>query len=102
MKKFALLFIALVTAVVISACGNQSTSSKGSDTKKEQITVKHQLDKNGTKVPKNPKKVVVFDFGSLDTLDKLGLDDIVAACRNKSFLNICPNSRMTNTLMSAA
>ncbi|MBY4605350.1 MULTISPECIES: siderophore ABC transporter substrate-binding protein [Bacillus] len=79
MKKFALLFIALVTAVVISACGNQSTSSsKGSDSKEEQITVKHQLDKNGTKVPKNPKKVVVFDFGSLDTLDKLGLDDKVA------------------------
>lgn len=78
MKKFALLFIALVTAVVISACGNQSTSSKGSDSKDEQITVKHQLDKNGTKVPKNPKKVVVFDFGSLDTLDKLGLDDKVA------------------------
>ncbi|MCY7794491.1 petrobactin ABC transporter substrate-binding protein YclQ [Bacillus spizizenii] len=79
MKKFALLFIALVTAVVISACGNQSTSSsKGSDSKNEQITVKHQLDKNGTKVPKNPKKVVVFDFGSLDTLDKLGLDAKVA------------------------
>ncbi|MGG0777533.1 siderophore ABC transporter substrate-binding protein [Bacillus rugosus] len=79
MKKFTLLFIALVTAVVISACGNQSTSSsKGSDSKEEQITVKHQLDKNGTKVPKNPKKVVVFDFGSLDTLDKLGLDDKVA------------------------
>ncbi|MCY8544654.1 siderophore ABC transporter substrate-binding protein [Bacillus vallismortis] len=79
MKKFALLFIALVTAVVISACGNQSTSSsKGSDSKNEQITVKHQLDKDGTKVPKNPKKVVVFDFGSLDTLDKLGLDDKVA------------------------
>ncbi|MCY9012132.1 siderophore ABC transporter substrate-binding protein [Bacillus inaquosorum] len=79
MKKFALLFIALVTAVVISACGNQSTSSsKGSDSKKEQITVKHQLDKNGTKVTKNPKKVVVFDLGSLDTLDKLGLDDKVA------------------------
>lgn len=49
MKKFALLFIALVTAVVISACGNQSTSSKGSDTKKEQITVKHQLDKTAQK-----------------------------------------------------
>ncbi|MCY7822385.1 siderophore ABC transporter substrate-binding protein [Bacillus spizizenii] len=79
MKKFALLFIALVTAVVISACGNQSTSSsKGSDSKNEQITVKHQLDKNGTKVPRNPKKVVVFDFGSLDTLDKLGLDAKVA------------------------
>ncbi|WP_367387163.1 siderophore ABC transporter substrate-binding protein [Bacillus vallismortis] len=79
MKKFALLFIALVTAVVISACGNQSTSSsKGSDSKNEQITVKHLLDKDGTKVPKNPEKVVVFDFGSLDTLDKLGLDDKVA------------------------
>lgn len=54
MKKFAILFIALVTAVVISACGNQSSSSKGSDTKKEQMTVKHQLDKKRHKSDKEP------------------------------------------------
>ncbi|MCY8486484.1 siderophore ABC transporter substrate-binding protein [Bacillus atrophaeus] len=84
MKKFALLFIALVTAVVISACGNQSSDSKGSENKKDQITVKHDLDKNGTKVTKNPKKVVVFNFGILDTLDKLGLQGSVAGLPKNS------------------
>lgn len=29
------------------------------------------------KVPKNPKKVVVLDYGVLDTMDKLGLGDTV-------------------------
>ncbi|WP_371176308.1 siderophore ABC transporter substrate-binding protein [Bacillus atrophaeus] len=84
MKKFALLLIALVTAVVISACGNQSSDSKGSENKKDQITVKHDLDKNGTKVTKNPKKVVVFNFGILDTLDKLGLQGSVAGLPKNS------------------
>jgi iron complex transport system substrate-binding protein len=32
------------------------------------------LNKDGVKIKKNPKKVVVFDMGSLDTLDKLGVD----------------------------
>ncbi|WNV80182.1 siderophore ABC transporter substrate-binding protein [Bacillus atrophaeus] len=84
MKKFALLFIALVTAVVISACGNQSSDSKGSENKEDQITVKHDLDKNGTKVTKNPKKIVVFNFGILDTLDKLGLQGSVAGLPKNS------------------
>ncbi|WP_374702715.1 siderophore ABC transporter substrate-binding protein [Bacillus sp. V5-8f] len=36
------------------------------------MTIKHQLGE--AKVKKNPEKVVTFDFGSLDTLDKLGVD----------------------------
>ncbi|GED03526.1 siderophore ABC transporter substrate-binding protein [Bacillus atrophaeus] len=99
MKKFALLFIALVTAVVISACGNQSSDSKGSENKKDQITVKHDLDKNGTKVTKNPKKVVVFNFGILDTLDKLGLQGSVAGLPKNSlpdYLSSYKNDKYTD------
>lgn len=36
------------------------------------MTVKHQLGE--TKVKTNPKKVVVFDMGALDTLDKFGVE----------------------------
>lgn len=99
MKKFALLFIALVTAVVISACGNQSSDSKGSENKEDQITVKHDLDKNGTKVTKNPKKVVVFNFGILDTLDKLGLQGSVAGLPKNSlpdYLSSYKNDKYTD------
>ncbi|MEC2309275.1 siderophore ABC transporter substrate-binding protein [Bacillus atrophaeus] len=99
MKKFALLFIALVTAVVISACGNQSSDSKGSENKEDQITVKHDLDKNGTKVTKNPKKVVVFNFGILDTLDKLGLKGSVAGLPKNSlpdYLSSYKNDKYTD------
>src|SRR5699024_7342272 len=40
--------------------------------KAETVTIEHELDT--TEVPKNPEKVVVFDFGILDSLDKLGID----------------------------
>ena len=72
-KKLSILFIALVMAV-LAACGNTSTSSSSSDNEKaaEPITVKHDLGE--TKVDPNPKKVVVFDMGILDTLDKLGVE----------------------------
>ncbi|TRZ36246.1 siderophore ABC transporter substrate-binding protein [Niallia circulans] len=73
-KKLTILFLALVMAV-LAACGNTSTSSNASDDKAkaaEEITVKHELGE--AKVKANPKKVVVFDMGILDTLDKLGVE----------------------------
>ena len=36
------------------------------------MTIKHELGE--TTVTKNPEKVVVFDFGMLDTLDELGIE----------------------------
>lgn len=70
MRKLSMLFLIAVLAVVATACGTPSQDAdKGSA---ETITVKHELGK--TKVKKNPEKVVVFDFGTLDTLDKLGID----------------------------
>lgn len=72
-KKLSVLFVALVMAV-LAACGNTSTNSSASDKEKaaEPITVKHELGE--AKVEPNPKKVVVFDMGILDTLDKLGVE----------------------------
>ncbi|MRG28003.1 ABC transporter substrate-binding protein, partial [Laceyella tengchongensis] len=74
MKKLCAIFLALALALVATACNTNSTSGKGdsSATAQETLTIKHQLGE--TKVKKNPQKVVVFDFGVLDSLDKLGIE----------------------------
>lgn len=83
MKKFLLLAVIAFIALFTVACGTSEEENKtsGSDegSKKEEsseqsetITVKHELGK--TEVPKNPEKVVVFDFGMLDTMNKLGIE----------------------------
>ncbi|RAL24058.1 siderophore ABC transporter substrate-binding protein [Thermoflavimicrobium daqui] len=74
MKKALMLFIVAVLSVFAVACGSTGSSqSSSAETKKgEEITIKHKLGE--TKVKKNPQKVVVFDFGALDSLDKLGVN----------------------------
>lgn len=81
MKKLSLLLLLAMLAVVAVACGSsdekeESGAKKGTTTgetaKSEEITVKHQLGE--TKVKTLPEKVVVFDMGALDTLDKLGVE----------------------------
>ncbi|QOQ55459.1 siderophore ABC transporter substrate-binding protein [Bacillus amyloliquefaciens] len=99
MKKFALLFIALVTIFVVSACGN-GNGDKTSGKSKETITIKDDLNKEGVKVPKNPKKVVVFNFGMLDTMDELGLQDHVAGLPKQSipkYLSSYKSDKYANT-----
>ncbi|WP_431086801.1 siderophore ABC transporter substrate-binding protein [Paenibacillus sp. 8b26] len=84
MKK-NMMFLTLILALVliVSACGKaapatQEATGNGSSstatTESKTIEVKHALDENPVQVKVNPKNVVVFDFGSLDTLDKLGVD----------------------------
>ncbi|BBP88314.1 hypothetical protein BsIDN1_19320 [Bacillus safensis] len=72
MRKWTWMMTILIAIVVLAACGNQG---KTEGTKGETVTVKDMLNKDGVKIKKNPKKkVVVFDMGSLDTLDKLGVN----------------------------
>ncbi|PRO41216.1 siderophore ABC transporter substrate-binding protein [Bacillus sp. LLTC93] len=71
MKKWIWMMTVLTAIVVLAACGNQG---KTEGTNEEMVTVKDMLNKDGVKIKKNPKKVVVFDMGSLDTLDKLGVN----------------------------
>lgn len=71
MKKISLLMMISVLSIMLMACGgNESNdnSSEGSET----IKVTHELGE--TEVQKNPEKVVVFDFGVLDTLEHLGVE----------------------------
>ncbi|KWW20765.1 ABC transporter [Peribacillus simplex] len=75
-KKISVLLLIAMLAVVAVACGSdkdkEETGPKKESAKSEEMTVKHQLGE--TKVKTNPKKVVVFDMGALDTLDKFGVE----------------------------
>src|SRR5699024_11178150 len=73
MKKFLILICTSLFIMVLTACGgtNEGKETDNND-QSDEVVVEHELGK--TTVEKNPEKVVVFDFGSLDTLDKLGID----------------------------
>ncbi|WP_442604196.1 siderophore ABC transporter substrate-binding protein [Paenibacillus sp. KN14-4R] len=72
-KLFMVLFIALLSVSLV-ACGSKEASKESTPAggSSEELTIKHKLGE--TKIKKNPKKVVVFDYGTLDTLDKLGVE----------------------------
>lgn len=74
MKRFIYILIILLLGVVIAGCGSTNENNDETSASKETIVVNHELGE--TKVPKNPEKVIVFDFGMLDTLDYLGIDVI--------------------------
>ncbi|WP_047983141.1 siderophore ABC transporter substrate-binding protein [Ornithinibacillus californiensis] len=71
MKKTLLLISISILLFVLTACGETEENNASSDSS-ETITIKHELGE--TEVPVNPEKVIVFDFGTLDTLDKLGIE----------------------------
>ncbi|MFD2172064.1 siderophore ABC transporter substrate-binding protein [Tumebacillus lipolyticus] len=78
-KKFSWAALLLCFTVFATACGtndasNANSNNGGSQTQQEnkEFTFKHKLGE--TTVKQNPQKVVVFDFGALDTLDKLGVN----------------------------
>lgn len=78
MRKWSLLSIIFSIILVLAACGSgakdegKAEKASGSKATAEKITVDHKYGK--ADVEKNPKKVVVFDFGILDTLDELGVE----------------------------
>ncbi len=97
MKKVCLLLIMAVLVVFAVACGSDSSNegpegeeaqeaktnesaeatdnqSTGAETEEEseEIVVQHELGE--TPVKKNPENIVVFDYGILDSLDRLGVE----------------------------
>lgn len=66
-----LLMVGIIAAALV-ACGNNDNGNDANGEEKETVTITHELGE--TTVDKNPEKVVVFDFGILDTMDKLGID----------------------------
>ena len=63
--------------LALTACGSESESASGGDA--ETITVTDALGEE--EVPLNPKSVVVFDMGVLDTLDTLGVDAVTGVAK---------------------
>lgn len=64
-KKLGIL---LLTTMMLAACNEDSNTTSASS---EMITVSHQ--QGETSIPKTPKKVVVFNTATLDTMDALGI-----------------------------
>lgn len=101
MKRTLGMLLFIFVIIVAAACGTaagtdkENASPAAAPAEKEVITVTHQLGE--TKVPKNPSKVVVFDFGALDTLDKLGVDVMaVAQASVPSYLSKYADSKYKN------
>ncbi len=93
MKK-VLISLMIATLLIFAVACNANTSTTPSSG--EEITINHQLGE--TKVVKNPKKVVVFDFGILDTLDHLGIDVIALPKSGKipKYLSKYQNNKYEN------
>lgn len=64
MKKINLVLMIVMLAILMVACDSEESEPNESD---ETIEVVHEL--GTTQVPVNPETVVVFDFGTLDTLN---------------------------------
>ena len=104
-NSFKFIAILFTIIVLLSACGKNSTSESSSSSK-DTITVENTYefkDKNNThtkgemktekvKVPVNPDRVVL-DYGALDIMKQMGLEDkIVAIAKGKGlcFLTLFP------------
>lgn len=78
MKKLTFMMLLLVFVVIGAACNDTNEASEDIDSNEEsteeakEIEVEHEL--GTTTVPQNPENIVVFDFGTVDTLDQLGID----------------------------
>lgn len=81
MKKFLMSFGMVATLFTFAACGSgnsETVDSSKKSTDQSSSQTMEVTDANGTvEVPLNPEKVVVFDMGSLDTIDALGKGDSV-------------------------
>src|SRR5690606_10888889 len=73
-KKLFLVMSLFIISLTMIACGGVSTpadnSPSGSETN-EKLEIEHQL--GTTIVSKNPERVVAFDLGIVDSLDKMGV-----------------------------
>ena len=76
MKKWSFLVLMASMILLLAACGSKEESkTETTDAKPaaaEKMTIEHKYGE--VEIDKNPEKVVVFDFGILDTLDELGVE----------------------------
>ncbi len=87
-KKVLFISLLLIVAIfTLTACGttqvdtnqneqgnSQTDVQTGNEDEKTEIVVKHSLGE--TVVNKNPEKIIVFDYATLDSLDSMGIEII--------------------------
>lgn len=78
-KGIVLLLVLAVTILGLVGCGTSDTSSPDTNeieaetkTETETITIAHPLGE--VTVKKNPERIIVFDYATLDSLDQMGID----------------------------
>src|SRR5690625_1693266 len=71
MRHFINMLIIMSFILFFTACQSDDQADSGEKGSEDIVTVNHELGE--TDVPKNPEKVIVFDFGMLDTLDYLNI-----------------------------
>ena len=80
MKKKTIILIVALLVIVLGVFGITKFAGKEGNSEGESVVITHELGE--TTVNKNPKRVIVFDYGILDSLDKLGIEGIVGVINN--------------------
>lgn len=73
--RIASIFSLTLLVILTVACKDQSKKTNFELTEENSIQIKHQVDE--VRVPLNPERVILFDFGALDTFDELGLKESI-------------------------
>lgn len=85
----------LMASALMVGCTAQKTVETSEAEEVKTITVSHDL--GIAKVPVNPKRVVVFDYGTLDSLDALGVEVVGVAKSNiPDFLKAYQDEKITD------
>lgn len=62
--------VLLTSSLLFAGCGGNASAPAGQE---QSATIKVKTAQGEVEVPKNPQRVVVLDYGSLDTMDALGV-----------------------------
>lgn len=73
-RKLLLALVAFVSVLTLVACSNGSGKNSSSS---QDNTVTIKTSTGNSKVSKNPKKIVVLDYGVVDTIRALGKEDSI-------------------------
>lgn len=67
--------MATILPLALTACSSADAEGSGAGNGSAEVTISHA--QGDTAVPVNPQKVVVLDYGALDTIHELGVDSVV-------------------------
>lgn len=76
-KHFIILSVLIISILALVGCSNNSKEANSDNqdsqsAEEEIIAIEHPLGK--AEVKKNPERVIVFDYATLDSLDKMGVE----------------------------